>query len=80
MALTGEAMTNPVIVRWLAKLGSASRASPSAVRAVVKQLGNASRVNAALLPVYQQSMKLLAPPLQITAKSAAETQGQPTAP
>lgn len=74
MALTGEAMTNPVVVRWLGRLGQAQRANPQAVQVVVKQLGAAARANAALAPIYQESMKLLAPPQHLISRSAAEPQ------
>lgn len=81
MALTGEAMTNPVVVRWLTRLGRASKAgNPGAVQVVVKQIGSAARTNAALAPLYQESMKLLAPPSQLLTKSSAEQQQPPPGP
>lgn len=80
MALTGEAMTNPVVVRWLSRVGTAARANPQAVHVVVKQLGSAARTNAALTPLYQESKKLLAPPQHLLARSAAEEPQQQPAP
>jgi hypothetical protein len=74
MALTGEAMTNPIVVRWLGRIAKTQATNPSAVSVVVKQLGAAARTNAALAPVYQESMKLLAPPQNLLTKSAAEPQ------
>jgi hypothetical protein len=74
MTLTGEMMTNPIAIRWLAKLGQAQATAPATVPGVVKQLQTAAKVNASLMPLYQQSLKLLsrAPPIGATA--AAETQ------
>ena len=76
MALTGEMLTNPSVVGWLTKLSGASRSGPGAVSVVVKQLGNAARGNAALAPLYQQSMKLLPSPAQMPPISAAASQPQ----
>jgi hypothetical protein len=73
MALTGEVMTNPTLVRWMVRLGRAQKTSPAAVTAVVKQLKTASQANAALMPVYQQSLKLL-PSQPLAATAAAEDQ------
>jgi hypothetical protein len=80
MALTGEALTNPVVVRWLAKLGRAQKAGPKSVGVVVKQLRSASRMNAALAPVYQESMKLLPAPQPVLSTAAAEDQSQAPGP
>lgn len=73
-ALTGEAMTNPLVVRWLSRIGTAQKASPSAVQSTVKQLGRVARANTALVPLYQEAMKLLPAPQQIAATAGAETQ------
>lgn len=76
MALTGEVLTNPAAVRWLARLGRASKANPAAVRVVQKQLLNAANSNVALMPVYRESMKLLTSPHSLLATAGAETQTQ----
>lgn len=70
MALTGEVMTNPVAVRWLVKLGRVK--TPAALNVTVKQLRIAAQTNAALAPVYQETMRLLPSPVAATA--AAEDQ------
>lgn len=76
MALTGEMLTNPVVVRWLSRVGVASKAGPSAVGIVVRQLGNAAKANAALAPLYQETLKLSAPSVPMLSRSAAETPQQ----
>lgn len=77
LAVTGEMMTNPNVVRWLARIGTAERAasSPQAVRVVVKQLQSAARRNAVLVPISQQATRLIEIP-QVATKSAATEQQQ----
>lgn len=72
LSLAGEAMTNPKVVRWMAKLGTAQARSPTQLQATVAALGNAARSNVALLPLYQETTKLLMAPT--AAKLAAEEQ------
>lgn len=79
MALTGEILTNPAAVRWIVALGRAQQQGAPAVTATVRRLESASRLNAALLPVYQESLKLLPAP-SVIAKAAAEPQDQEPVP
>lgn len=74
MALTGEIMTNPLAVRWLTKLVSAAKRGPAPTSIVIKQLGNAAKANAALLPLYRQAPMLLEAPKVSTPASAEQQQ------
>lgn len=71
LMLSGEAVTNPAVVRWMARIGQAETRGPQEVSVVVKQLENAAKTNAALMPLYQESMRLLAPPRPLAATPAA---------
>ena len=74
LALGGEAVTNPAVVRWMARMAAAERQNPAQVTIVVRQLGQAARANTALLPLYQQSVKLLETPKLATPTAATEQQ------
>jgi len=75
LALTGEAMTNPAVVRWLTRSARAAQQGPKQLTAVQKQLQIAAKTNAALLPLSQQVTLLLEAPT--VARSAAGTEQQP---
>lgn len=52
---------------WATRLSKAAQNSPAALSSTVGRLRSASAANPALLPVYQQSLKLLQPPAQAAA-------------
>jgi hypothetical protein len=75
MALSGEAMTNPAVVRWIANIGSAR--SPAALSSAIGRLNAAAKANRHLVP--------LAEAVSIAAQKSgkhvrAETAKQPVAP
>lgn len=80
MALTGEVVTSPAAVRWLARLGQAQAQSPQQVSVVVKQLEKAAQANAALMPLYQESQKLLLAAPKVSEAAIAEEEPQPARP
>jgi hypothetical protein len=61
MALTGEIMTNPVAVRWLATLSAASMRGGNALKSELGRLRIATEKNAALIPVYEQAVRVSLP-------------------
>jgi hypothetical protein len=73
MAGAGEMLTNPAAVRWLANLAKAEKTSPAAMSSAVGRLGSAARVSPALVPLFQESQKLL----QAPARAAATTTNPP---
>lgn len=76
MAVTGEMLTNPAAVRWLSRVGKAQTVSPAATSSAVGRLGSAARSNPALVPLYQQALKLV--PSPATRSAAQGSQDQPT--
>lgn len=75
LRLTGSMMTNPDTVRWLARLGKAQE-NPAAMSSAVGRLGSAARANPALVPLYQQAAKALAPPSLKAAATSTSPSGQ----
>lgn len=75
IALTGEAMTNPTFVRWLARAPQAARTVP-AWKAHLARLGSLAKANAALVPVYESALRSGPGLTAATAEPAAE-QPQP---
>lgn len=72
MAVTGEMLTNPAAVRWLANMGKASKAGPQAVSSQLGRLRIAARSNVALLPLLHASEQALLPsPMPALAAPAA---------
>lgn len=59
MAITGEMLTNPAVIRWIVNLGKAQQVSPAAVSSAVGRLGAATRSNAALAPLFLEARKLV---------------------
>lgn len=80
MALSGEIVTSPGAVRWLARLGQAQAQGPQQVSVVVKQLEKAAQANAALMPLYQESQKLLLVAPRVSEAATAEEEPQPARP
>jgi hypothetical protein len=79
MAATGEMLTNPAAVRWIANLGKAQQTSPAAVSSALGRLKAATRSNAALVPVYQEAMRAFAaPPPSLPAAASPTSQEQAT--
>lgn len=68
LALTGEAMTNPKFVRWLARTPQAARSAPG-WQAHLATLGTLARADATLAPLFQ---KLSEAPALAPAQAAAE--------
>jgi hypothetical protein len=56
LAITGEAMTNPAFVRWVARLGKAK--TPQQLNVLQRQLQAAAKANPALKPLALQVNKL----------------------
>lgn len=74
MRLTGNMLTSPGAVRWLAKLGKAS-ANPVAVQAQARALNRAARGTAALQPLAAAVREaLIAPPAPVSVGVADEKQ------
>ena len=71
-ALAGEMLTNPVVVRWLARLGSAKARGPGPFSAALKNLAKAANDNAALMPLAVQARALAGSSAAISAPIAAE--------
>ena len=61
MALIGEVMTNPAAVRALASLGAAFARGGQAFKSEVGRLRIAAQKNAALIPVYEQAVRVSLP-------------------
>lgn len=76
MAVTGEILTNPAAVRWLARVGKAQAVSPAATSSAVGRLGSAAGSNSTLVPLYQQALKLVPGPA--TRSAAQGSPAQPT--
>jgi hypothetical protein len=76
MAITGEMMTNPLAVRWLARLSQAKAAGGAALRTQVRALGSAANDNAALIPLAEQARLLLSQPQAAAAPLAAQDKRQ----
>lgn len=74
MSLTGEAMTNPAVARWLAKTARARQAGPRPYEATVRALGTAARANAALIPLHRQALALLEPARPAISAAAQDQQ------
>jgi hypothetical protein len=72
LGVTGEMMTNPAVVRWLARTTEAKAKSPAVYQETLKQLEGAARKNTALLPLYQQALLLEAPKATISASAQEE--------
>lgn len=51
MALSGEAMTNPAVVRWIANIGSAR--TPAALSSAIGRLNAAAKANRQLVPLAE---------------------------
>lgn len=73
MSITGEAMTNPAFVRWLANAPNATGA-PGGMAAHLQRLGQLAANDPALLPVYDDLARQLVSPL---APQSPGPEGQP---
>lgn len=74
LQITGEMMTNPTAVRWLANMGKAAKAGPQAVRSQAGRLRIAAKANAALIPLSEAVEHSLLP-----APASAPALAAPTA-